>query len=54
MPNVIVSPHVCGDYAGWEADVVRVFVDNLGRFVRGEALRNPVDPALGFGVDSIG
>ena len=54
MPNVIVSPHVCGDFVGWEAVVVRLFVDNLGRYVRGEPLRNPVDRALGYGVDSIG
>ena len=50
MPNVIVSPHICGDFDGWEEAVVGVFVDNLGRFVRGEALRNPVDLHAGFGV----
>ncbi len=50
MPNVIVSPHICGDVDGWEEAVVAVFVDNLGRFVRGEALRNPVDLHAGFGV----
>jgi phosphoglycerate dehydrogenase-like enzyme len=51
MPNVIVSPHVCGDYEGWEAEVGRVFVDNLGRFVRGEPLRNRVDKSLGYPTD---
>ncbi len=50
MPNVIVSPHICGDVEGWEEAVVAVFVENLGRFVRGEALRNPVDLHAGFGV----
>ena len=50
MPNVIVSPHICGDVDGWEEAVVAVFVENLGRFVRGEALRNPVDLHAGFGV----
>jgi phosphoglycerate dehydrogenase-like enzyme len=49
-PNVIVSPHVCGDIHGWEEEVVAVFVDNLGRYLRGEPLRNPVDTAAGFGV----
>jgi phosphoglycerate dehydrogenase-like enzyme len=49
MPNVVVSPHMCGDVAGWEEDVVRVFVDNAGRWVRGEPLRNLVDTRLGFG-----
>jgi phosphoglycerate dehydrogenase-like enzyme len=47
-PNVIVSPHVCGDLATWEADVVAVFVDNLGRYRRGEPLRNVVDTVAGF------
>jgi len=50
MPNVIVSPHICGDFVGWEEAVVAVFVDNLERFVRGEPLRNPVDTGAGFGV----
>ena len=50
MSNVIVSPHICGDVDGWEEAVVEVFVENLGRFVRGEQLRNPVDTDHGFGV----
>jgi phosphoglycerate dehydrogenase-like enzyme len=50
LPNVIVSPHISGDFDGWERASVEVFVDNLGRFVRGEPLRNLVDAALGFGV----
>jgi phosphoglycerate dehydrogenase-like enzyme len=49
MPNVVVSPHMCGDVTGWEEDVVRLFVDNAGRWVRGEPLRNLVDTRLGFG-----
>lgn len=50
LPNAIVSPHICGDFLGWEEAVVEVFVDNLGRFVRGEPLRNLVDANAGFGV----
>jgi phosphoglycerate dehydrogenase-like enzyme len=50
MPNAIVSPHACGDVDGWEETVVGVFVDNVGRFARGEPLRNPVDATAGFGV----
>jgi phosphoglycerate dehydrogenase-like enzyme len=50
MPNVIVSPHICGDFEGWERASVEIFVDNLARFVRGEPLRNLVDTDLGFGV----
>jgi phosphoglycerate dehydrogenase-like enzyme len=50
LPSVIVSPHICGDFDGWERAVVEVFLDNLGRFVRGETLRNRVDTEAGFGI----
>jgi phosphoglycerate dehydrogenase-like enzyme len=48
MPNVLVSPHMSGDYVGFEVDMVRVFTDNLGRWLRGEPLHNVVDPAVGY------
>lgn len=51
MPNVLVSPHMCGDFDGWEGEVVAVFVDNAGRFARGEPLRNAVDKRAGHGRD---
>jgi hypothetical protein len=41
---------MCGDHLGWEREVVDIFVDNAGRFARGEPLRNLVDTHLGFGV----
>jgi phosphoglycerate dehydrogenase-like enzyme len=50
MPQVLISPHMCGDFHGWERAVVDVFVDNCGRFARGEPLRNLVDKAAGFGI----
>ena len=50
MPNVVVSPHMCGDVRGWQGSVVEIFVDNAGRWVRGEPLRNVVDTRLGFGI----
>jgi phosphoglycerate dehydrogenase-like enzyme len=50
LPNVVVSPHMCGDFRGWEEAVVAIFVENAGRWVRGEPLRNVVDKRLGFGV----
>src|SRR6185436_15890277 len=49
-PNVIVSPHVCGDVHGWEAAVVDVFLDNLARYAEGQPLRGLVDTAAGFGI----
>ena len=48
MENVIVCPHMSGDVEGWEADFADVFYDNVGRWVRGEPLRNVVDKRLGF------
>ncbi len=50
MRNVLLSPHMCGDVAGWEDEVVSIFVDNAARFARGEPLRNAVDTAVGYGV----
>ena len=54
LQNVIVSPHICGDFEGWEAAVVDLFVDNLGRWVRGEPLRNLVDKSAGYGASLTG
>lgn len=48
MPNVIVSPHMSGDAAGWRDELVRVFSDNLGRYTSGRPLRNVVDKRLGY------
>jgi phosphoglycerate dehydrogenase-like enzyme len=49
MPQVLISPHMCGDFQGWQADVIAIFVENAGRFARGEPLRNPVDKRAGHG-----
>jgi phosphoglycerate dehydrogenase-like enzyme len=48
MPNVLVSPHMSGDYVGFEVDMMAVFTDNLARWLRGEPLHNVVDPAVGY------
>ncbi|WP_433462512.1 D-2-hydroxyacid dehydrogenase [Spirillospora sp. CA-128828] len=48
MPNVIVSPHMSGDVIGWRDELVRLFADNLGRYVSGRHLRNVVDKRLGY------
>ena len=50
MPQILLSPHMCGDVEGWETEVVDIFVDNAARFARGEPLRNRVDTSAGFGV----
>jgi phosphoglycerate dehydrogenase-like enzyme len=48
MPNVLVSPHMSGDYVGFEIDMMTVFTDNLERWRRDEPLHNVVDPAAGY------
>nr|WP_233526291.1 D-2-hydroxyacid dehydrogenase [Actinomadura spongiicola] len=48
LPNVVVSPHMSGDVVGWRDELVRVFVDNLDRYVSGRPLRNVVDKRLGY------
>lgn len=40
LPNVIISPHTSGSSDGTTARVAEIFLDNLGRFVRGDVLRN--------------
>lgn len=48
MENTILTPHCSSVDAGWSARSVRMFADNLGRYRRGETLRNIVDPARGY------
>lgn len=48
MPNVVVSPHMSGDYVGFEIDMMTLFTDNLERWRQGEPLHNVVDPAVGY------
>ncbi|HEY8494449.1 MAG TPA: D-2-hydroxyacid dehydrogenase [Myxococcota bacterium] len=42
MPNVIVTPHNSGDAPGNRVRATEIFLDNLGRWTRGEPLRNEV------------
>lgn len=48
MENVILTPHCSSVYTGWAEKSVRMFAENLGRYRRGEALVNIVDPAQGY------
>jgi D-2-hydroxyacid dehydrogenase (NADP+) len=41
-PNVLVTPHNSGDTPSNWPRASAIFLDNLGRYVRGEALRNEV------------
>jgi len=48
LPNVVVSPHRAGDFAGWREALIELFVENLERYLTGNPLRNVVDKRLGF------
>ncbi|MBW2231989.1 MAG: hypothetical protein JRH17_16530, partial [Deltaproteobacteria bacterium] len=42
MPNVIVTPHSAGTTPGNQERASEIFLDNLGRYLRGEPMRNEV------------
>jgi phosphoglycerate dehydrogenase-like enzyme len=48
MENVLISPHCADRVPGWIEDAVALFVDNFGRFDRGEPLKNMVDKRAGY------
>jgi phosphoglycerate dehydrogenase-like enzyme len=48
MPNVVVSPHMSGDFAGWRETVVELFIENLERYLTGRPLRGVVDKRRGY------
>ncbi|WP_158887156.1 D-2-hydroxyacid dehydrogenase [Amycolatopsis anabasis] len=48
MDNVLVSPHMSGDFIGWRTTLVEVFRDNFDRWLAGRPLRNVVDKRLGY------
>ncbi len=47
-PNVIVSPHMSGDFVGWQQAVGGLFTDQLRRYRAGQPLLNVVDKKLGY------
>ena len=48
MDNVIVSPHMSGDFYGFDNVSMEIFLDNTNRFLEGRGLRNVVDKVAGF------
>jgi phosphoglycerate dehydrogenase-like enzyme len=48
MDNVIVSPHMSGDFVGHNLRMAQAFIENLQRYRSGEPLANVVDKSLGF------
>ncbi len=50
LPTAVVTPHVSGGYHLWETHerIAGIFAENLGRFMRGEPLKNQVDFSTGY------
>ncbi len=48
LPNLIITPHVAGIRPGYMAEVVRLFSENLRRYLAGQPLMNVVDVARGY------
>ncbi|MEM7133661.1 MAG: D-2-hydroxyacid dehydrogenase [Chloroflexota bacterium] len=48
MPNVILTAHYSGLTPQYTERIMEIFLDNLGRYVRGEGLRNVVDKGVGY------
>jgi phosphoglycerate dehydrogenase-like enzyme len=47
-PDVLVSPHMCGDFEGFTEVLVDLFVENFGRMRSGRQLQNVVDKHRGY------
>ena len=48
MPGVFITTHYSGAHPDYDERADEIFLDNLGRFVRGETLRNVVDIEAGY------
>jgi phosphoglycerate dehydrogenase-like enzyme len=48
MPNVILTPHISGNSAHYDARLAALFADNLKRYRTGQPLRNRYEPSRGY------
>lgn len=48
LPDVIVTPHMSGDFIGWHEALTERFLDNYRRWRAGQDLRNVVDKERGY------
>ncbi len=53
LPNVLVSPHMSGDFAGWRTALADQFADNLRRWIAGEPLDGVVDKHAGYATTGV-
>jgi len=48
VPNLFMSPHSSGNFSEYTVQAQELFLDNLGRYLRGEPLRYVVDKRRGY------
>jgi phosphoglycerate dehydrogenase-like enzyme len=48
MPNVILTPHISGNSAHYDARLAALFADNLKRYRSGQELQNQYEPSRGY------
>lgn len=48
MPNVLINPHSASTSDRENGRITDIFLDNLGRYLRGEPLRNVYQPERGY------
>lgn len=48
MENVILTPHISGGTEIYNQRAVKIFADNIRRYLNGERLMNVVDPVRGY------
>lgn len=48
LDNVLLSPHCADNTTTWLNEAMELFIENFGRFTRGEALKNIADMEAGY------
>jgi phosphoglycerate dehydrogenase-like enzyme len=48
MPNVLINPHSASTSDRENGRITDIFIDNIGRYLRGEPLRNVFQPERGY------
>jgi phosphoglycerate dehydrogenase-like enzyme len=46
--NLLITPHIAGNYPEYAIEVIDIFLDNLQRYVKGEPLKNVMDLKKGY------
>jgi D-isomer specific 2-hydroxyacid dehydrogenase, NAD binding domain len=48
LENILLSPHCADHTSNWQDQAMRFFLDQYGRFEKGELLKNVVNKRLGY------